>query len=448
MVPAPSHYYATFGLARHLRMLGYQIVYSGTPDCREVVEKEDFTFRSLCYVEEFVIRGMRTAAGLFLKTLLDPSYTRERYRSHWREIQAVKQLIAQIDPVLVFLDDTMSHYYPYLPPFVKVMQLSTKLSPRKHSGIPPLDSFWRPQNRPLDQPITELQWYWHVKKRRIKQLVQRIVFMGKDDQCFRERYAKRNGLRFEEIFEEHTAFDNSLKNIPAIVLASFRFEFPWQNLAVNEHHLHFGSVRAEDHAFNAEFQQVWEACQLKRSTERVRLVYVSLGTLAGENFKKSVQFLQKVNRALDGLASVEVIVSTGKLPFRMEKSGANMHWLPVVPQLHILSSCDLVITHGGFNTVKECLEAGVPMLVYPLNEQVDQPGNAARVVSHGAGLRGNKQDSAATIRRKVLHLLDNPVYRTQCQRMQRLLQQEDGAAACDELLVRMGLLTEDLAKSE
>jgi len=45
----------------------------------------------------------------------------------------------------------------------------------------------------------------------------------------------------------------------------------------------------------------------------------------------------------------------------------------------------MMITHGGASSVKECLYYGVPMIVIPLAE--DQYGNAARVVSHGLGVR-------------------------------------------------------------
>ncbi len=51
------------------------------------------------------------------------------------------------------------------------------------------------------------------------------------------------------------------------------------------------------------------------------------------------------------------------------------------------------------------------MLVYPLSRKWDQPGNSARVVYHGLGLRGRiESDSAKTISKKINQLIENYQY--------------------------------------
>jgi UDP:flavonoid glycosyltransferase YjiC (YdhE family) len=45
-----------------------------------------------------------------------------------------------------------------------------------------------------------------------------------------------------------------------------------------------------------------------------------------------------------------------------------------VPQTLLLPYCDLVVTHGGFNTVQSALSQGLPMIIVPLS--ADQPFNA------------------------------------------------------------------------
>jgi len=63
----------------------------------------------------------------------------------------------------------------------------------------------------------------------------------------------------------------------------------------------------------------------------------------------------------------------------------NMAGAEFVPQPAILRQADLVITHGGNNTVAEAIHFGKPMIVLPLFW--DQHDNAQRVAETGFGVR-------------------------------------------------------------
>ncbi len=109
------------------------------------------------------------------------------------------------------------------------------------------------------------------------------------------------------------------------------------------------------------------------------LVYLSLGSLGSAD----VSLMEKLVAELAG-APYRVIVSKGPQADEYELAD-NMVGEEFLPQTAILPQVDLVITHGGNNTVTESLFFGRPMVVLPLFW--DQYDNAQRVDETGLGIR-------------------------------------------------------------
>jgi UDP:flavonoid glycosyltransferase YjiC (YdhE family) len=109
------------------------------------------------------------------------------------------------------------------------------------------------------------------------------------------------------------------------------------------------------------------------------LIYLSLGSLGSAD----VELMQ---RLVDVLAKTKhrVIVSKGPLADQI-KLHDNQIGEGFLPQPAILPMVDLVITHGGNNTVTESFHHGKPMIVLPLFW--DQVDNAQRVDETGYGRR-------------------------------------------------------------
>jgi UDP:flavonoid glycosyltransferase YjiC (YdhE family) len=93
-----------------------------------------------------------------------------------------------------------------------------------------------------------------------------------------------------------------------------------------------------------------------------------------------------MQRLIDGLAGApyRVIVSMGPQHDQLTLAD-NMTGEEFLPQTQILPLVDVVVTHGGNNTVTECFWFGKPMVVLPLFW--DQYDNAQRVAETGFGLR-------------------------------------------------------------
>jgi len=109
------------------------------------------------------------------------------------------------------------------------------------------------------------------------------------------------------------------------------------------------------------------------------LIYLSLGSLGSAD----VGLMQRLVDLLGG-TNHRVIVSKGPLADQITLHD-NMTGEGFLPQPAILPLVDLVITHGGNNTVTEAFHHGKPMIVLPLFW--DQVDNAQRVDETGFGRR-------------------------------------------------------------
>jgi UDP:flavonoid glycosyltransferase YjiC (YdhE family) len=126
--------------------------------------------------------------------------------------------------------------------------------------------------------------------------------------------------------------------------------------------------------------QTWEVpAHLRDGSDGSGLIYLSLGSLGSAD----VGLMQRLVDVM-GRTRHRVVVSKGPLADRIRLHD-NMTGEGFLPQPAILPQVDLVITHGGNNTVTEAFHHGKPMVVLPLFW--DQVDNAQRVDELGFGVR-------------------------------------------------------------
>jgi len=157
------------------------------------------------------------------------------------------------------------------------------------------------------------------------------------------------------------------------------------------------------------------------------VLYLSLGSLGSAD----VGLMQKL---IDTLAATDhqVIVSMG--PQHDELAlGPNMTGEEFLPQPAILPQVDLVITHGGNNTVTESLHFGKPLVVLPLFW--DQHDNAQRMQELGLGRRldtyGHEPEELIEA---VENLLADPRLPGRLSRISQRLQGEPGTLKAADLI--------------
>lgn len=146
---------------------------------------------------------------------------------------------------------------------------------------------------------------------------------------------------------------------------------------------------------------------------------------------------------IDGLrdeaGTLIVTVSRGKDPAELDPQLPHVHVERYLPQSLLLPFCDLVVTHGGHNTVLAALAHGLPLVVIPI--AADQPENARRCVDLGLGrVVGPSERTPEAIRAAVREVLGDPRYRQNAAALRTEMEALPGPERAVELLE--GLATE------
>ena len=165
------------------------------------------------------------------------------------------------------------------------------------------------------------------------------------------------------------------------------------------------------------------------------LVLVSLGTV----FHRTRGLHELILDALrDEPVTLLLAVGRDQDPARFGPQPPHIRIDRYLPQPLLLPHCALFVTHGGFNSVKEALSFGIPMVVIPIAG--DQPYSAERCAALGVGQAvGPEERTADRIRAAVRAVLTDPCYQAQAEAMRRemlALPGIDRAVALLEVLAR------------
>ncbi len=159
------------------------------------------------------------------------------------------------------------------------------------------------------------------------------------------------------------------------------------------------------------------------------LVYLSLGSLGSAD----VELMRTLVAELAD-APYRFVVSKGPQADEYELA-PNMVGAEFLPQTSILPQVDLVITHGGNNTVTESLYFGKPMVVLPIFW--DQHDNAQRIDETGFGARVDTYaHEPGVLRGAIARLLDDGALAGRLGQTSRRLHAARGTELAADLIER------------
>jgi MGT family glycosyltransferase len=138
----------------------------------------------------------------------------------------------------------------------------------------------------------------------------------------------------------------------------------------------------------------------------------------------------------DEAGTLVVTVGRGKDPAELGPQPPHMRVERYVPQSLLLPHCDLVVCHGGHNTVLAAVGHGLPLVVVPI--AADQPENARRCAELGLGrVVGPDERAPDAIRRAAGDVLRDPRYRGNAAGLRREMEAQPGPERGVELLERL-----------
>jgi UDP:flavonoid glycosyltransferase YjiC (YdhE family) len=164
-------------------------------------------------------------------------------------------------------------------------------------------------------------------------------------------------------------------------------------------------------------------------------VYATLGSV----YNRTPGIFQAI---IEGLREepVNLILSVGSNqdPAQFDPGLPHVHVERYIPHTLLFPHCDLIITHGGFNTIMSALSQSLPMLVCPIS--ADHAYSAVRCVALGLGRSIRYVNLSPQAVREAIHdILQDPSYRQNAQRLREEMMSLPDLRRAVALLVKLAV---------
>ncbi len=402
-------------MANILQNHGYNVVVASLGNLRLSVQSQGFRFHSLTTVAfgmgvEIHLANLKKSREPYLDSLL----YRVSNKLYHERAKELTDLLRAVKPDVILLDSFLSTDFVILYPWLKqhgtkCFFVQTMLSTRLNLLAPPLFSGLLPTNR----KNVEKSWKTWQRQKAWLRVRDCFKYLGKDDLSLIRKALKTNKVPDTFTLDVNRLFHVGFSNVPELILAPLELEFSADAMHPDLHYV--GSLlttQREETQSNPDCMGLLEKIVANNGDRKT--IYCSFGTLYTHETASSfvVPFLQRLVAVVAANPNYQLILSLqssywpsiGPFP-------SNVHVFNHVPQLQLLPLCDLFVTQGGLNSVKEGIHFEVPMYVCPPNIN-DQAGNAARAEFYQLGVQGSLvADSEFVIAHKIADLLSNPVYK-------------------------------------
>ena len=372
-----GHLNRTIRLAKFLQKLGIVVYFAGDYNLRTFTVQHGFEF----YLLNTLPFGIGTEYWLhkdkaegWLESIID-RFTDKQFNLRKEDLAV---MMKSLNPSHIFVDVFYYSDFILLHPYLKdggskFTFLLTKLPLQKDAGIPPLNTYFQPNERSV-----KILWQKFFLKRGIKRIGKFIKYLGRDDVSIIHK--KFNDVKIPIIHRIFTdkVFQPSFENVDEWILVPQEIDFPNRILLPWQRFVGLMIDVNRNETINKEYKEYIDKIEPHK-----KIVYCSLGTVLEVHQKKGGVNIKRFFEILLSIFSAKIdyhLIISMEETFKKQLGTIpeNVKIFEKVPQVDLLKRCNLFITHGGMNSILESATLGVPMLVFPLNEDWDQNGNAAR----------------------------------------------------------------------
>jgi UDP:flavonoid glycosyltransferase YjiC (YdhE family) len=419
--PEGAVYRASFLLAEELCNHGYKVDYIGPRDHRDNIESKGFGYRVFNLNEIFNDRvqyNFKQEMEKKTKGKKRPGAVqmyRAKVRAHLKTqediLQKLEELLMEDLPDLVLLTPLMTGFsLPFLKLDIPVFNLNFSLISGFSLKVPPLFSGIVPKKAKaglLSYGKNLLAWSGFLIRQSFlkacNHLYLRLCF-GFSSFHILKKEVKKYGGRLKSTEQSPQL------QVPELVSCPGEFDFPF--LSHSKFRIYLGAPREEE---PAEIHFDWQKVR-----EEKPIIFCTIGSYSRKKWKYRKKLYEAVINAIQDRPDLQLIIQMEELDrHEFEPFPENVVAEHSISLQEVLAKTAVFICHGGFDTVREAVFWGVPIIVFPC--EGFQNGYAARVAFHHLGLKGNiKKVTPQVINNYIDHILGDDLIQESVKKMQNV----------------------------
>lgn len=397
LTPYQGHLNATLVIASQYSKMG-SVIFVGPPHLQNQVESSGWRYHVLA------LQYFKTPVNVkrFWNALLN-IFTPQKQRSEFfAECNELRSLLYLFMPDIVYIDAFMTVFYPVVKEIgIRCAVVQTTLPTQKSNAVPPLNSGVIPNCRWSSGQKIRLLWQKRLFYNWSSNLILRLYSVNR----FHIDLMKRLKGYSKSDYNFQTLMVPTIISIPEIVIATSAFDFCQYQKLNNQI---FTGLNIYQRVEKKDPRLLRFISSAREHSGEI--IYCSFGTIIPEQSRHVSTFFTKLFNIAKYANWFLIIKSSEIKNCELIK---NVYAADELPQLFILQQSTIMISHGGLNSINECIFHEVPMLIYPIDNNSDRPGNAARVAFHRIGLRGElSHETKKGLRAKIDRLLGDNDFRT------------------------------------